>query len=297
MAKNNNILYPLANSFEGFIKTIYYNWNKLPNYCEYKVRNEMRIGNSLSLPIGEGKKDTIYLNINQSSCHTLVCGQTGGGKSNCIKVILSNILNLYSSVDLYLLDYKAVELNMFSSTQQCKMYEYDSELISEALNNLYNMIIEKYQDMMFKGKYKASVYDKTSILFVEEVSLASKQDIKVLQKILAISRAINFYVVLTTQRPSCDIISPVLKSLISNIICYKTSNKATSVICIEQEGAEELETVGRAYLKTDNSLVKFQTYYITDDTLKDVLEQNSKHIHLKENVHDDNNNESWLDNL
>lgn len=295
MADNNNLLRPLVDSMEKFIKCVYYNWNKIPDYCEYQIINEMRIGNSLSLPIGETRKNTIYLNINQSSCHTIVCGQTGGGKSNCIKVILANLLNLYSNVDIYLLDYKAVELNMFKDIYQCKMYEYDSDKITEALNNLYNMIIDKYQSMMSKKKYKASVYDKTSILFVEEISLASKQDIKTLQKILAISRAVNFYVVLSTQRASAnDVLSPTLKSLISNTICYKTSNKATSVVCIGEEGAELLKQVGRAYLKTDDSLVKFQTYHITDDILEKVLENNSPHIHLKESVQDD---ESWLSNL
>ena len=125
------------------------------------------------------------------------------------------------------------------------------------------------------------------------MSRASKQDIKTLQKILAISRAINFYVIITTQRPSCDIISPVLKSLISNRICYKVSDTKNSNICIDTEGAELLEQVGRAYLKTDDSLVKFQTYHITDEILEKVLESNSPNIHLKETVHD----ESWLDNL
>lgn len=289
-----NLFRPLVDSMEKVVKTVYYNWNSIPDYCEHQIINEMRIGNSLSIPIGEGRKNTIYLNINQSNCHTMVVGQTGNGKSNCIKVILANLLSLYSNVDIYLLDYKAVELNMFKDVHQCKMYEYDADKISEALSNLYNMIIDKYQDMMSKKKYKASIYDKTSILFVEEISLASKQDIKTLQKILAISRAINFYVIITTQRPSCDIISPVLKSLISNRICYKVADTKNSNICIDTEGAELLEQVGRAYLKTDDSLVKFQTYHITDETLEKVLENNSPHIHLKENVQDD---ESWLNNL
>ncbi len=293
--EKSNILIPLFDSLEKCVKTIVYNWNPIPSYCEYKLTNETRIGNSLSLPIGTSRTNDIYLNINQSACHTLVCGNTGGGKSNCIKVILSSLLQNYPSVDIYLLDYKAVEFNMFKDVNQCKMYEYDSDRISESLDNLYNMIMEKYQDMMLKGKYKASIYDKTSVLFVEEIALASKHDIKVLQKILAISRAVNFYVVLSTQRPSCDIISPVLKSLISNFICYKTNSKANSVICIEQEGAELLEQVGRAYLKTDDSLVKFQTFYLTDDTLEEVLNNNSKHIHL-EDVHD-NNDEAWLNDL
>ena len=294
--ENYNILRPLADAMENFIKTVWYNRNPIPNYIEYKPIDEIRVGNSLSLKLGRARTNDIYLNINQQFPHTLVVGNTGQGKSNCIKSILASTINNYPNTDLYLLDFKAVELNIFKNVRQCKMYEYDSDKITESLEIIYNLIQEKYQDMMMRNQYKANVYDKTSILIVEEISIASKKDIKILQKILAIARAVNFYVIITTQRPSCDIISPVLKSLISNIICFKTSNKATSVICIEQEGAEELECIGRGYFKNDYQLVKFQSFYISDEVLNEIIENNTNIINTSK-VKSDSNDEEWLNKL
>ncbi len=294
--ENYNILRPLADAMENFIKTVWYNRNPIPNYIEYKPIDEIRVGNSLSLKLGRARINDIYLNINQQFPHTLVVGNTGQGKSNCIKSILASTINNYPNTDLYLLDFKAVELNIFKNVRQCKMYEYDSDKITESLEIIYNLIQEKYQDMMMRNQYKANAYDKTSILIVEEISIASKKDIKILQKILAIARAVNFYVIITTQRPSCDIISPVLKSLISNIICFKTSNKATSVICIEQEGAEELECIGRGYFKNDYQLIKFQSFYISDEILNGIIENNTNIINTSK-VKSDSNDEEWLNNL
>ena len=57
-------------------KSIYNLTHRLPTYCEYNPTNDNRIGNSLSIPIGEGTKGTIYLNINQSSPHSYLVGTT-----------------------------------------------------------------------------------------------------------------------------------------------------------------------------------------------------------------------------
>lgn len=291
---NNNLAYPLINALIDSFKGLHCLMNKMSENIPYELKYETRIGNSISVPLGKTSRSYIYLNINQSQPHTLVVGNTGQGKSNCIKSIVTSLLSKYPTIDLYLLDYKAVELNIFSGVKQCQLYEYDHERISDALKGIYNLILEKYQEMLEKKQYKANVYSKVSILIVEEISLATKQDIKMLQKILSISRAINFYCILSTQRPSCDIISPVLRALISNRICFKVSDKANSNICIEQEGAELLECVGRAYLKDDNSIIKFQAFNISDNNINEVVEFNSSVIKTS-TVQSDN--DDWINNF
>ena len=67
---------PLIYSLYDCAKSIYNLTHRLPKYVEYNPSNKTYYTNSLSIPIGEGTKGTIYLNINQSSPHSYLVGTT-----------------------------------------------------------------------------------------------------------------------------------------------------------------------------------------------------------------------------
>ena len=253
------------------LKNMYY---KLPEQVDYPISNDIKYGSELMIPIGVNKNGIQYLNINQSNPHTYICGTTGSGKSNLTKVILLSLVHNYPNTQLILLDYKRVELSLFKNTKNCIQFEWDSDAISKALDDLLTLVLQRYEVLESKGLTEANYSMPNIVVVIEEISLMSKNDMKVLRKIAAISRAVHIYIILSIQRPDNTVLDNVLKSLISNRICLKTEDSKNSVIALDKEGCELLRGHGHGYIKSNGYISEFQAYYISDEVVKGLC---SKH--------------------
>ena len=286
----------LIYSLYNCAKSIYNLTHQIPKYIEYKPTNDNRIGNNLFIPIGEGTKGAISLNINQSSPHTYLVGTTGSGKSNLLKVTLATIINNYHNVKLILCDYKRAELSMFANCTNVISFSYTEEGISNTINSTYQMVLDKYDRLMKENRYQCSSYEETILLVIEEVALMPKSDMKILRKLMSISRAVNVYVLFTCQRPSNECIDNVVKSLVANRIVLKVEDKKNSIIALDEVGAENLKGNGHGILKSNGYKLEFQGYFIKDNTLNEIIKVNSKVADSKAKSIN-NNDTNWLENL
>ena len=265
-----NILQPLANATYDCIIAIRNMYYKLPNYVEYPISNDINYGN-LWIPIGvRGRKEIHYLRIGGDCSHTYIVGQTGSGKSNLVKVILSTIINNYPTTQLILLDYKRVELSLFKHTKNCIQFEYDEDKISKALDDILTLVLHRYEMLDNKSLTEADYTMNNVLVVIEEISLMLKKDMKVLRKIMAISRAVKVFILFTTQRPSNECLDNVVKSLVGNRICLKTDDIKNSILALDTEGCELLKGKGHGYIKSDGYITEFQSYHISDTTVKDI---------------------------
>ena len=275
---DNNLFSPLVNTLWNVPRALYNLTHKLPSYCEYIPTNEIRVGNSLSIALGESKTNTTYLNINQDTPHTYLVGQTSSGKSNLLKVILSSVINSYKDTQLILCDYKRVELSLFKDTNACISFSYTQEDIERTIKEAYDLVLDRYNMLGEQGKYKASSFDMNTILLViEEISLMDKATMKLLRNIMAISRAVNLFVLFTCQRVSNECIDNVVKSLVANRIVLRVEDKKNSIIALDEEGAELLKGNGHGMIKYNGYKTEFQSYFIKDEVLFDILKRNIKH--------------------
>ena len=94
---------------------------------------------------------------------------------------------------------------------------------------------------------------------------------KLLKQLIAISRASGWYVFLTTQRPSTDIIDNVVKANINNRIVFKCEDSKNSIVALDTEGAEQLKGRGHGIIKRGSSLQEFQAYFISDNQVKEII--------------------------
>lgn len=274
---SDNLFSSLIDNLFQVPQAVYNLTHKLPSYCEFIPTNDIRIGNSLSIALGETRTNTIYLNINQDRPHTYLVGQTSSGKSNLLKVILATIINNYKDTQLILCDYKRVELSLFKETNSCISFSYTQEDIANTINNTYQMVLDRYDKLANEGKYQASQFDmETILLVIEEISLMDKQTMKVLRNIMAISRAVNVYVLFTCQRVSNECIDNVVKSLVSNRIVLRVEDKKNSIIALDEEGGELLKGNGHGIFKNGYLKTEFQSYLIKDETLFEILKRNTK---------------------
>lgn len=253
---------------------------ELPSNIKYVL--PIRTKDTIYIPIGESLGKTVCIDL-KSNPHSYIVGQTGSGKSVATKVILTSLINMYSSneVELYCCDLKRVELNLFSSVEHCKKFVYTvddtTEVIADLLeetNGRYDLFMQhKVTDIFEYNKLKGVKKLKYQVLYIEEMVLlledSKKKAQKLLKQLMAISRASGLYVICTTQRPSSDIIDNVIKSLISNRIVFKVEDTKNSIICLDQEGAEKLLGEGHGILKVGATKTEFRGYYITDNQVKE----------------------------
>lgn len=251
----------------------------LPSKIDFKL--PIRTKKTICIPIGEGIEGMLYIDLKENP-HSYIVGQTGSGKSVATKVILTSLINMYSSneIELYLCDLKRVELNLFANTSHCKKFVYTvsdtTELIADLLeetNRRYDLFMKhKVTDIESYNKLKGIKKLKYQVLYIEEMVLlledSKKKAQKLLKQLMAISRASGLYVICTTQRPSSDIIDNVVKSLISNRIVFKVEDTKNSIICLDSEGAEDLQGQGHGILKVGATKTEFRGYFITDEQVR-----------------------------
>ena len=256
----------------------------LPSKIDFKL--PIRTKKTICIPIGEGIEGMLYIDLKENP-HSYIVGQTGSGKSVATKVILTSLINMYSSneIELYLCDLKRVELNLFANTSHCKKFVYTvsdtTELIADLLeetNRRYDLFMRNnVTDIESYNKLNGVKKLKYQVLYIEEMVLlledSKKKAQKLLKQLMAISRASGLYVICTTQRPSSDIIDNVVKSLISNRIVFKVEDTKNSIICLDQEGAEDLQGQGHGILKVGATKTEFRGYYITDEQVKNYIKK------------------------
>lgn len=295
---SDNLFVPLVDAIEDCFVSIRNYYNKIPNNINYQLDPNYYIGD-IWIPIGmKNRKTKQYIKIGGETSHTYICGQTGSGKSNLIKVILSTIVNNYPNVRLYLFDYKRVELNLFKDTKACDAFEWDEDRISEGINKLYKLVLDRYDKLAEQGLTEADNNMNSILCIIEEISLMPKKDMKILRKLMAISRGVHVYILFTTQRPSSEVLDNVVKSLVGNRICLKTDDKKNSVIALDFEGCELLKGKGHGFCKANGYIVEFQAYYIDNAIVKSIVDNHKKPVIPKavQNVQIEKS-EDWIDKL
>ena len=293
-----NIFTPLIDSVKDLVLLGIEHYNKVPERAEFEPDSKSYYGDIL-IPIGiKPKRKQQYLHIGGEQSHTYIVGQTGSGKSNLTKVILTTIIDNYPMVKLHLFDYKRVELSLFKTTKNCDIFEWSEEGITKGINNLYQLVLDRYETLESKGLTETNNSLMAPILCViEEISLMPKQDMKILRKIMAISRAVHVYVLFTTQRPSNEVLDNVVKSLTGNRICLKTDDIKNSIISLDKPGCEFLRGKGHGFIKANGYVSEFQAYHINDTVVKDIVSKHNKSPSEKSIQMINNDNTGWVDRL
>lgn len=248
----------------------------LPKLLNYKVPTRSAT-DGIEITIGESLEHKVTINLKENP-NTYIVGSTGSGKSVCTKVILTSLINCYSSdeLELILCDLKRVELNLFSNIKHCSRFVYTVEDTTEVINDVLKEVEDRYDlfmkykvtDIFSYNKLQGVKKLKFKILYIEEIVMLleskNKRATKLLKQLAAICRAAGVYCILTTQRPSSDILDSVIKANINNRIVFKCEDTKNSVVALDRKGAENLEGKGHGYLKQGYSITEFRGYYITD---------------------------------
>lgn len=206
----------------------------------------------------------------------LVGGTTGSGKSVLLHSFILSLLS--KDACLYLVDPKSVEFSMYQDLEAVKSLVHTVEDASLVIGEVRDLMETRFLHLGRERSRNASEYNakvsperrmRPVVVVVDEWADLVLQD-KDIQKSLCLvaqkGRAAGISIILATQRPSCRVISGLIKANFPGRIALKVASAVDSRVILDTKGAEKITDIGTG-LYLDGSLSKpqlFRAPYITD---------------------------------
>ncbi len=228
--------------------------------------------------------------------HLLVGGATGSGKSVAVNTMILSLLYKCdpTQLRLVLIDPKTVEFSLYEGIPHllCPVVT-DMNKAANALSWLVREMDHRYELMSklgvrsfdaYNAKVKAAQVAGTPILdpfdvnpetsepykplkpfpyivcFIDELAdlmLVKRKEVEIhIMRLAQKARAAGMHVVVATQRPSVDIVTPLIKANIVARICFQVANRFDSQTVLDEGGAQELLGRGDMLLRLPGSTPK-----------------------------------------
>ena len=263
------------------------------------------IPKTLKFALGEditGK--CIKLDLTGTEMHTGIFGATGTGKSVCLNVIMTQIVQ--NSYEVRIIDPKHVEFTLYLDYPKLSKYAVKIEEAREVLESTVKLMDIRYMKLAEAKCKSAKEYKGAGMepvfLIADEYNalMEDKECKKLLFALLSRARAANIIIIIATQRPSADVLPGIIRCNLKNTISFQTESNVDSEIVTGQKGNyiahSDLKSPGEAFLKVGSRFTLFKSYYLTDSEImqqighkltgrKNRIENIEKHI--EENTHKD----------
>lgn len=223
--------------------------------------------------------------------HLLVAGATGTGKSVAINAILLSLLYKHSPnmLKLILIDPKRVELTLYNDiphlitpviTDNKKVLGALKWTVGE-MDRRYDMLSKTGSKDMFS--YNAKMTDRGEtimpaiVVVIDELAdlMASYgRDVEAaIVRLAQMSRAVGIHLILSTQRPSVEVITGLIKANMPSRIALSVASQIDSRTILDMAGAEKLLGKGdMLFLSGDTARPKrIQGALVTESEVHDVV--------------------------
>ena len=192
--------------------------------------------------------------------HLLIGGASGQGKSICLNAILLSLLYKKhpSEVKFILIDYKRVELGAYNVLV--------NHFLATHVDYEDNPIIanDEQATKTFAGLKveldRRHTYLCYLVIFIDEYSEISCDALKtiepILQEIAKKGRTVGIHLIISTNRPTADIISSSIKSELTGRIAFRVNTVTDSRLILNSGGAEKLVGCGDMYFTSRNNALQ-----------------------------------------
>lgn len=231
--------------------------------------------------------DNRPLTINiQEMPHVLIGGTTGGGKSVLLNAMITSLLFKHTpqTLNFVMIDPKKVELSIYDSLPHLlKPIITDPYKAIDTLAYLCDLMDKRYSLMAKKRAKTAGEIGLPSIVVVidefSDLMIVSKKAVEAgIVRIAQLGRAAGIHLVISTQQPTVNVITSLIKANISCRIALKTATVNNSMVVLDRKGAEKLTGKGDALLKLPGevNLIRFQAPLISTADILPTVEYWSK---------------------
>lgn len=221
--------------------------------------------------------------------HILIAGSTGSGKSVAINSLIATLLFRASptEVKLILVDPKRVELTRYNGIPHllAPVIIKPKKVIS-ALKWASAEMEERYRKFASAGARNLENYNEIAgfqampyiIIIIDELAdimlFAPSEVEDAIARIAQMARATGIHLIISTQRPSVDVITGLIKANIPCRIAFNVSSMVDSRVIIDKPGAEKL--LGRGdmlYIPPDQSKpTRVQGAFVSDKDIKNLIQ-------------------------
>lgn len=209
-------------------------------------------GSSHQIPIGVDTMNNVIYDDIAKMPHMLIGGQTGSGKSVFIRNIIQSLNNCeVDIIDMKGLDFEDLGKNIISEVPAALMlikklvHLMDERYKNKRVNAKRRvLIIDEYADLVMhtgKEKHEIGVFDENGKLKTKTTTIDTRKQLETdLARILQKARAANINVIIATQRPSADIVAPIIKANCPVKACLRVATAKNSEIILDESGGERL---------------------------------------------------------
>lgn len=263
----------------------------------------------LLISLGKSITGKSYFSNLAKAPHMLIAGATGSGKSVTIHAIIASLLfrNAPENLKFIMIDPKRVELTLYNSIPHLltpvitdpKKAILALKWAAKEMSRRYN-ILEKYtvRDIdsyhknvltpeveKLKKKGEPSPEDTKNmpdsmpyiVIIIDELADIMQTYPRELEasivRLAQMSRAVGIHLILSTQRPSVNVITGLIKANVPTRVALQVSSQIDSRTILDASGAEKLLGAGDMLYQGGEMAkpARLQSAYITEGELKKVV--------------------------
>jgi S-DNA-T family DNA segregation ATPase FtsK/SpoIIIE len=235
----------------------------------------------VAFPIGIGVEGELVVAdfADPNTCHALVAGSTGSGKSEWLKALVASMLlrGTPENVQIALIDPKILTFAGVAGSPY--LWRPVATTLADAMTILRDAVAEmdtRYQMLASGGfvnlneRFKAGKTDIPFLVLIfdefADLILAGREDKKEFESLVARiagkGRAAGIHLVLATQRPDRAVVTGLIKANLPLKVCLKVANAVNAQIVLDEPGAESLFGKGDLLCDLGKGLVRAQGLFI-----------------------------------
>lgn len=219
--------------------------------------------------------------------HVLIAGTTGSGKSVCTNALIISLLYKSAPEDVrfIMIDPKMVELAPYNGIPHLLVpVVTDPRKAAGALQWAVTEMMRRYRIFSERGVKDRAGYNARKdteplpsvVVVVDELAdlmlAAAKEVEESIVRIAQMGRAAGIHLVISTQRPSADVITGLMKANIPSRIAFAVASAMESRIILDGPGAEKLVGKGdMLYAPLGEGRIRVQGCYISPGEIERVV--------------------------
>ena len=225
--------------------------------------------------------------------HMLIAGATGTGKSVTINTLLLSLLYKHSPdmLKLILVDPKRVELTLYNGIPHLVTpVIVDTKKVVNALRWAVREMEKRYERLSEIGSRDIMSFNVKSasekkdlmpyiVIVIDELAdlMASHgKDVEAaIVRLAQMARAVGIHLIVSTQRPSVEVITGLIKANITSRVALQVASQIDSRTILDNSGAEKLLGNGDMLYQsgdTNSKMRRVQGAFVSEKEVKDVVD-------------------------